>query len=53
MSPTYFIVLMTAAEKRLEGARKAGDIRSMQMALAEITELCRSYYGEQGAEKAS
>jgi hypothetical protein len=45
MSPTYFVVHMAAAEKRLESARKAHNIPAMQSALAEMTGLNRAYYG--------
>jgi hypothetical protein len=45
MSPTYFVVHMAAAEKRLEAARLAHDIQGMQSALAEKTRLRQAYYG--------
>jgi hypothetical protein len=45
MSPTYFVVRMAAAEKRLECARKAHNIPAMQSTLAEMTQLIRAYYG--------
>jgi hypothetical protein len=45
MSPTYFAIHMAATEKRLQLARTANDIKSMQSALAEMTQLYRAYYG--------
>jgi hypothetical protein len=45
MSPTQFAVRMADAEKRLEACRKAHNIAAMQIALAEMTQLIRSYYG--------
>jgi hypothetical protein len=45
MSPTYFVVRMAAADKRLEIARKAGDLPAMQSALADQTSLLRAMYG--------
>jgi hypothetical protein len=45
MSPTYFVVHMADADKRLEIARKAGDLPTIQSALAEQSALFRALYG--------
>jgi hypothetical protein len=45
MSPTYFVVHMAAADKRLEIARKAGDLRAVQSALTDQAALLRALYG--------
>jgi hypothetical protein len=45
MSPTYLSLQMTAAEKRAEKARQAGEISEMREALDDMTRLASAYYG--------
>jgi hypothetical protein len=45
MSPTQAAVRRMKLNAELELARKAGDLRGMQMALASLTSLNRVLYG--------
>ncbi len=44
MSPSEFVVRMTAADERFAHALKRDDIREMRAALAEKTELLETYF---------
>jgi hypothetical protein len=46
MSPTYYAVHLTKLEAELENARLADDFPRMQAALAGLTHLNRSMYGQ-------
>jgi hypothetical protein len=46
MSPTYYAVRNAELDAKLEAARLAGDIRTMQPLLAEKTSLLRAMYGQ-------
>jgi hypothetical protein len=49
MSPTYFAVRNAELNAKLQAARLAGDIPSVQALLGEKTSLLRSMYGQLSA----